>query len=115
MKIDIVKSVIAVAIGTLLAYALYEICDIERVRLVICIGGFLVLTTPLLLAIGISAKEERGSIMLKTYSWVVFMIALIINFSFSFFDFSIPAYIIVNGLCIAMYALIYNSIYSKHM
>ena len=115
MKFDFVNSLIAVAISALLAYAFYEICDYERVQWVITIGAFITIAFPALFAMGISAKEQRGSIMLKTLSYVFFVMECVANGIFVFFDFQISAYVIVNGLFLLLYLLLYNSMYKKHM
>lgn len=115
MKIDFVKILIAVAISALLAYACYEICNYERVRWTITIGAFISILLPILLAMGISAKEERGAIMLKTLSYLLLVMEIVANGIFVFFDFSIPAYIITNGLMLLLYVSIYHSIYKRHM
>ena len=115
MKVDLVKGIIAVAISALLAYTCYEICGFERVQWIVTIGALLTLGTPLMFALGISAKQERSSVMLKALSWTVFMVELIANGTFVFFDFSIPVYVIVNGLILLIFVLIYNSIYRTKM
>ena len=115
MKIDFVKSLIAIAISALLAYACYEICDYEQVKWVITIGAFVTLVSPMLFAMGISAKEERGAIMLKALSYVFLTCEIISNGVFVFLDFSIPVYVIVNGVLLLLYLLLYNSVYKKHM
>lgn len=115
MKLDIVKSLIAVAISALLAYACYEICDYERQQWVIAVGSFVSIGIPMTLALGVSSQQERSSVMLKTLSWVFLLIEIVSSGVFSFFDFSIPVYIIVNGLILLTFVLIYNSIYRTKM
>ena len=115
MKLDVVKSLIAVAISALLAYACYEICDYEHVQWVISAGAFVSIGIPMLLALGVSSQQERSSVMLKTPSWVFLLIEMVSNGVFVFFDFSVPVYIIVNGLILLTFLLIYNSIYSTKM
>ena len=115
MKIDLIKSLIAIVISTLLAYACYEICDFESRKWIITAGSFLTIAIPLLLAIGLSSKDEKSGLSLKLLSWVVAFIEGGANFIFVFFDFSTPVYVIVNGLLLALFALIYNSIYKTHM
>ena len=115
MKLDLVKSLIAVAISALLAYACYEICDYEHVRWVIAAGAFVAIGAPMMLALGVSSQQERSSVMLKTLSWVFLLIEIVSNAIFVFLDFSIPVYIIVNGLILLMFLLIYNSIYRTKM
>lgn len=111
MKLDVVKSLIAVAISALLAYACYEICDNEHAQRVITAGSFITIGAPMMLALGVSSQYERSSVMLKTLSCVFILLDVISNGVFLFFDFSIPVYIIVNGLILLMFFLIYNSIY----
>ena len=115
MKLDIVKSLIAVAISALLAYACYEICDYERLQWVIAVGSFVSIGMPMVLALGVSSQQERSSVMLKTLSWVFLLIEMVSNGVFVFFDFGIPIYVIVNGLILLIFALTYNSIYRTKM
>ena len=77
MKLDVVKSLIAVAISALLAYACYEICDYEHVQWVISAGAFVSIGIPMLLALGVSSQQERSSVMLKTLSWVFLFLLLL--------------------------------------
>ena len=115
MKLDVVKSLIAVAISALLAYACYEICNYEHVRWVIAVGAFVTIGAPMMLALGVSSQQERSSVMLKTLSWFFLLIEIVSNAIFVFLDFSIPVYIIVNGLILLMFLLIYKSIYRTKM
>ena len=115
MKQDVVKSLIAVAISALLAYACYEICNYEHVRWVIAVGAFVTIGVPVMMALAVSSQQERSSVMLKTLSWVCLLIEVISNGVFVFFDFSIPIYVIVNGLILLTFVLIYNSIYRTKM
>ena len=115
MKLDIVKSLIAVATSALLAYACYEICDYERLLWVTAVGSFVSIGIPMMLALGVSSQQERSSVMLKTLSWVFLLIETVSNGVFVFFDFSIPVYVIVNGLILLTFALIYNSVYRTKM
>ena len=115
MKIDTVRSIIAIAVSALLAYAFYEFCDYRRVQLVIAIGAFLTIGTTSMFTFAVSVKQERSSVMLKALSSITFFIEIAMNGVFAFFDFNIPAYIIINGLILAVFALIYNSIYRTKM
>ena len=115
MKFDIVKSIIAVAMSALLAYACYEICNHEHIQWVIAVGAFITLAVPMTAALGVSVQQERGTIVLKTLSWVILLAELITNGIFAFIDFSIPAYVIINGLILMIFALAYNSIYRSRM
>lgn len=114
MTFDFIKTFIAVAISALLAYACYEISAFESVRWIITIGAFVTIVVPCVLTLGLSSKEERLAVMLKTLSSIVLTVEIIVNFVFVFFDFNTPVYIIVNGLLLLIYALTYNSIYKSH-
>ena len=115
MKIDFIKSLVAIVISALLAYACYSICKYESVQTLAAIGSFLTIATPLMFAIGVETKAERTAVILKVLSWVVLLAEVVTNGIFICFDFSIPAYIIVNGLILVLYLLIYSSIYKKQM
>jgi hypothetical protein len=69
----------------------------------------------MMFALGVSSQQERSSVMLKTLSWVFLLIGMVSNGVFVFFDFSIPVYVIVNGLILLIFVLIYNSIYRTNM
>ena len=115
MKIDTFRSIIAVVISALLSYAFYELCDYERVQLVITTGSFLTIGITSMFALAVSVEHQRSSVMLKALSSTTFFIEIAMNGIFAFFDFSIPAYIIINGLILVVFALIYNSIYRTKM
>lgn len=115
MKIDFLKSIIALCFGALLAYAGYEICDYEPLKWVITIGTFVTLALPLFFALGITTEHERSSIVLSVLSWSVAAVELVSNGIFVFCDFSIPFYVIFNGILLLTYALVYNSIYRTKM
>ena len=115
MKLDVVKSLIAVAISALLAYTCYEICHCEHFQSVITIGAFITICVPMMLAIGISSKHERSSLMLKALSWVFLILEVISNGVFICVDFSTQFYVIINGFILLTFVLIYNSIYRTKM
>lgn len=114
MKIDFIKTLIAVGISALLAYACYEICKFESVQWVITVGTFVTIVIPCVLSLGVSSKEERLAVMLKTLSSIILTVEIIANFIFVFFDFSVPVYVIINGLLLLVFALTYNSMYKSH-
>lgn len=101
--------------SALLAYACYEICDFENRRWVITVGSFMTISIPLLLAIGLFSKDKRSAISLKLLSWVMVFIETVVNFIFVFFEFSTPVYVIVNGIILVLFTLIYHSIYKTHL
>ena len=112
MKLDVLKGVIALGISALLAYACYTICDYGSLKMTIATGAFVALAIPSLLAMGLSPKQERRAVVLKTLSWSFFIIT---NGIFAFCKFSTPTFVIVNGLLILLFILIYSSIYKAKM
>lgn len=113
MKIDFVKTIIAIALSALLAYACYEICKYEQVQWVITIGAFFTIAIPALFALGVIAKAERSAIVLSILSWVILFVEIITNGVFAFLDFCIPVYVVLNGVILLIYVLVYNSIYKR--
>ena len=115
MKIDFVKTLIAICISALLAYGCYELCSYENLQWVITVGAFLTFGVSFTFALGISSEQERSTTMLKALAWVAVIAELIVNGIFAFLEFSIPIYIIINGLILLIFTLIYNSIYRTKM
>lgn len=115
MKLDIVKCIIAIAISALLSYACYEICNYDNLQWVITIGAFFTIGIPLIFSMAVSSVKERSGIMLKAISGIALIAAFIANGIFVFFDFSIPLYVITNGVILLIFVLIYKSIYRTKM
>lgn len=115
MKIDIVKSFFAVVISALLAFTCYEICSHANYKNFIATASFITIGITAVLTFGVSAKQERSSMMLKALSSTTFFIEIATNVIFALFKFSTPAYIIINGLILVVFALIYSSIYKTKM
>ena len=111
MKLDIIKCIITIAISALLSYACYEICNYDNLQWVITIGAFLTIGIPLIFSMAVSSVKERSEIMLKALSWITLITEVIANGIFVLFDFSIPFYVITNGLIILTFVMVYTSIY----
>jgi len=115
MRVDIFKSIVALALAALLAYGCYCINGYDSVRLIVTIGSFVAIGIPLFLALGLESKDERGSVLLRVASWLVSAVQIGVNYVFAFFDFSVPFYIIINGLILIIFALIYRGLYKQHL
>jgi phosphatidylserine synthase len=112
MKVNYVYGVIAVGICALLSYAVYTISkSMDRNVLTLC--SFVAMIIPLFCAMGLKVEEtERTNINLKVLATVFFVLTLICNMIFAFcISFSMPLYIILNGLLVLIFVLIYYSIY----
>jgi hypothetical protein len=109
MKVNFIKSIIAIAVSGLIAYGFYSFHDSEN-KLLLSVGSFLFVAITLLLTIGISFDLPRTSTNVRTVSAIFFLVALTSNIIFSFVSFSVPLYIIANGILILLYTLITYSI-----
>jgi len=97
MKVNVINTAIALAISLLIAYGLYSI-ESNANRYLVTTGGFIFLSTTLVLMIGISFALPRTAVNLKIVSGVFFVVALLSNLIFSFVNFSEVSYIVTNGI-----------------
>jgi hypothetical protein len=109
MKINFIKTVIAICVSGLIAYGFYSFHETDN-KLLLSIGSFVFLSLTLLFTLSISFSLPRTTTMIRTVSGIFFAIAFVSNLLFSFFNFSTPIYIIINGIAIMAYALIAYSI-----
>jgi hypothetical protein len=110
MKIDPIKSIIALSISALISYGLYNFHDSDN-RMLLTIGSFLFIAITLLVSIGVSFGPERTSMVITSTSALFFIIALVSNIVFSFMSsFSEVPYIIINGILFLVFMLIVNSV-----
>jgi hypothetical protein len=109
MKINFIKSIIALSTSGLIAYGFYSFHNSDN-KVLLCAGSFVFILLTLLFTIGISFDLPRTSTMVRTVSAIFFVVALTSNITFSFVSFSVPLYVITNGLLILLYTLISYSI-----
>lgn len=110
MKLKIIPIIISIGISALIAYGFYNFHNSIN-KEVLSYGSFIFLLITLMCSIGINFETKGTSTNIKTVSIIFFSISLISNLVFSYFDYSIPLYIIVNGILFLIFALIFNSIY----
>lgn len=109
MKINILQTIIAIAVSLLAAYGLYNFHHGEN-KILLSVGGFVFLATTLTFTIGTSFEQSRTTTNIRVVSGIFFALALISNLVFTFIKFSIPSYIITNGLLLLVFILIAYSI-----
>lgn len=109
MKLNFVKSIISLAVSSLIAYGFYSFHESNN-KLLLTAGSFLFLSLTLLFTLGVSFEQSRTTTMIRTTSAIFFVIAFASNLTFSFFTFSTPIYVIVNGIGFLTYSLITYSI-----
>lgn len=108
MKLNFITTIIAIAVSLLIAYGLYSCHNFEN-KILLSAGSFVFLATALVMTIGASFKLPRTSTNIKVVSGIFFAIALISNLIFTFINFSVPSYIIINGILILVFILIVYS------
>ncbi|MCC7332521.1 MAG: hypothetical protein IT232_07935 [Flavobacteriales bacterium] len=109
MKINFVQTIIAIAVSLLIAYGLYSFHDSEN-KILLSSGSFVFLATTLVMTIGASFELPRTTTNIRVVSGIFFAVALVSNLIFSFVTFSVPLYIIANGILILIFLLIIYSI-----
>jgi hypothetical protein len=110
MKINFILLLIAIAISSILAYALYGFSVSEN-KMLFCAGGFICFATTLIIAFSVKFSLLRTTFNIRALSIVFFILLLISNFTFLFVVFLAPAYILTNGILLLIYILIAYSIY----
>lgn len=112
MKIDFIKTLIAIAISALLAYLCYFISNFDNVRVLLTITTGVVFAITLVFTLGVTLNgDSRKAIMVKTTSGVFFTGFLALNLCFAFFNFNKPIFVIVNGILLLLYTLVANVIW----
>jgi hypothetical protein len=109
MKINFVQTIIAIVLSLLIAYGLYGFHDGYN-KLLLSAGSFAFLATTLAITIGASFDLPRTTTNIRVVSGIFFAIALISNLIFTFINFFVPSYVIINGILLLVYILIAYSI-----
>ena len=109
MKLNLIKSLISIAVCILIAYAFYTFQP-EDNKEILAIGSFITLSISLLFSIAISFQLQRTLTLIRTVSFIFFIIFFISNLIFNYVNFQPEAYIIVNGITILTYFLLLYSL-----
>ena len=104
MKINFVQTIIAIAVSLLIAYGFYSFHDSEN-KILLSAGSFVFLAITLILTIGTSFELPRTTTNVRVVSGIFFAVALISNLIFTFIAFSIPSYVITNGILLLVFIL----------
>jgi uncharacterized membrane protein (DUF441 family) len=115
MKMNSLYLIITILISGLLAWGGYALSnDIDR-KFYVIVALFVSLCVSSICGLAIQYKEKRSGVMIRTVCWIIFLMALIMDYVFSFFHFNIPLFIICNGLIILITILIVSSIHKTEM
>jgi hypothetical protein len=109
MKINFIQTIIGIAMSLLITYGLYSFHIFEN-KLLLSVGSFVLLSATLILTLGTSFELPRTTTNVRVVSGIFFFVALISNLIFTFIDFSIPSYIIINGILLLVFISIAHSI-----
>jgi len=104
MKFNPITSAIAIAIAALIAYGFYSFGDNTNKGL-IASGSFIMLGSTLLLTIGTRYSRYPTGLNSRVISLLFFLAAFSSHVVFSFFEFTVPAYIITHGIMALLYLL----------
>ncbi len=113
MKINFIKSILALALGLLMSYGLYSFSGGEN-KILLSAGSFIYFAITLITLFSISFEQPRTTTNIKVISIVFFMIGFLSNVIFTFINFAIPIYIVLNGILLLLFILTTYSIKSKN-
>ncbi|MBQ8270286.1 MAG: hypothetical protein IJZ22_03625 [Bacteroidaceae bacterium] len=113
MKIDIIKTIIAVLFSGLITYGIYEYSAADETRWLLTIVSGLLLTGLSIFSIGIRITEWRSATMFSIVSAIFWCVFFGVNTLFAFFNFNISFFCIVNGIILLTYLLIFNWMYKN--
>lgn len=109
MKVDFIKTFIALGISALIAYAFYSIHKSENTNLLV-FTSFAELFLCSFFVFALRFDLSRTTTNIRVVSSIFFIVFLILNIIFSFFALSKQSYIIVNGLVVLLGILIVYSL-----
>lgn len=99
MKLNIVKTIIAVAIALLLAFICEIIAPVTDSRNWISMGiAFVTIVAMLIPAMGIEFANPRRGANIKVLSWVFALGILVTNIVFACFEYRVDVYFVVVAL-----------------
>ena len=114
MKINFAQTIIALAVSLLISYGLYSFHDSEN-KILLSAGSFVFLAIALVMTIGASFNLPRTTTNIRVVSGIFFAMAFISNLFFTFIDFSISSYVIINGIMFLAFIFIVYSINSARL
>jgi hypothetical protein len=109
MKINFIPIVIATSLAALISYGFYSLHSGEN-KALIGLSSFFFVLTILLMTIAVSFDSTRTTTNIRVLSSVFLLISLTSNLIFSLIDFTIPAYIVTNGIIFFVFILLVYSI-----
>ena len=81
MKLNLVQTIIAIAVSLLIAYGLYNFHNSEN-KVLLSLGSFVFLAITLIITIGVNVEQSRTTTNTRVVSGIFFAIALATNLLF---------------------------------
>ncbi len=114
MKINIILTLITLAISALLGFWVYSIAAAESHAILAGVFSTICFTIPLIMGLCVSYNTSASLINVRTLSVVFLMIMLVSHFYYAYSGILMPFYLIINGILICIYvAIVYAIIKSK--
>jgi hypothetical protein len=114
MKVKLIPAIVAVLLSALIAYGFYSFHKFDN-QILLSVGGFVFCAVTLFFTFGVNSDLSRTTTNIRFLSITFFLIALISNLIFCFTNFSVPLYVILNGILLLIYILIVYSITKTKM
>ncbi len=110
MKLDTIKTLIALALALLLGFICEIIAPELDARNWISLGvGFVTIAAMLLPAMGIHYTDTRRGVSIKVFAWILTIAVIIANIVFACFEYKVDVYIVVVLLLVVIaWAVIYG-------
>lgn len=106
MKLNIVPSIIALAISALIAYGLYSWCRNADMQILLSIFGGVSMLLTFGSMLAISFEDSRTTVNVRVLSGVFAFLVILSNAIFCCISsFSTPLYVIINGLLMLIWFL----------
>jgi len=110
MKLDMIKTIITVALAGLTAFGFFVANEDDTYRILITIGSGLSVLLTLGGFLALASPNHGLMVNLKIVSCLFFIVLLIVHIIFSIAGIYFPAYIIITGVLIVIYLLVSYSI-----
>lgn len=107
MKFSVLYAIITTLVAALLAYALYSVADGDSNVWLCTIGGGVCFAATLIPMVAFSAGSSRLTTNLRVLSGLFLGVLAVSNFCFAGFGVHTASYIIVNGVLLLFYVLVF--------
>lgn len=109
MKLDIIKTFVAVLLGAIATYIISLVNNDVSGMLFPIVAGIESVVI-LIAALGLKVDWLRTMANIKISSWVFFFLLFVLNFIFAKRGVSVSAFVITNGILIAIFILLFYSL-----